>query len=48
MAQNEGGGEYILRGDLMRDIDQVDISRNAQDSALHRADVEIAHAEVGS
>ena len=29
MAQNEGGGEYILRGDLMRDIDQVDVWCNA-------------------
>ena len=46
-VSDKSGLVDVLRAYIMGDVDQASGWRNAQDHALHRADVAIGQAEVG-
>ena len=46
VAQNKGGGEHILRRNLVGNIHELGLRCDAQDDPLHRADVVIATAKI--
>jgi hypothetical protein len=46
-GQFEGAGEHVVRGNLVRDINERRVRANRQRDPLHRAGIVIARPEVG-
>ena len=46
VAQNKGGGEHILRRNLVGNIHELGLRCDAQDDPFHRADVVISLAKI--